>query len=171
MTTLLLTATLVLCKNPIPEFFLSASDGKTYSEKLFVKKPTLVVFLKQGCPCNLKVVEGLNKVSQSLKNSAQVVGFMNADIEMVKRESKEIGAKFLLIADPQSKVFVGCNVSGSLDFTVVATDDAPRYPKLWQGMSKATIDEGLEVIVKHGKKLAKWNSNALAKETLRGCPL
>jgi peroxiredoxin len=162
---------LAFCKNPVPAFSQTASNGKLVSEKLLCEKPTVVFFLKNGCPCNPDAAKNLNKLAKDLGSTAQVVAFINAGQKEAQLEAKTIKAEFLIIPDPQKEVIKGCGATRSLDFTVVATTEPPRFPKLWNGYSKAMVAEGLDIIVKHGKKLNKWDLAKFPKEPIMGCSL
>lgn len=164
-----LVLAVAFCKNPVPAFSATAANGKLVTEKLLCEKPSVVVFLKKGCPCNPDAAKNLNKLVGDLGDSAQVVAFINSDLKGAQEESKTLKAKFLIIPDEKKTVIAGCGATRSLDFTVVATTDAPRFPKLWNGYSSGTMNEALEIVVKHGKTLKKWDVSVFPKEAVAGC--
>lgn len=171
MVALTLALTLGFCKNPVPAFEAIASNGVKYSNKSFVEKPTVVVFLKKGCPSNPSAAPHFNQLAKSLGSSANVVAFVNGSLADAKEEAKRIGATFPLIPDPKRTVITGCGASKSLDFTIVATAKEAKFPKLWEGYSKASVGEALEIIVKHGKKLNTYKLDQFPADNRRGCTL
>lgn len=157
------------CPNTVPEFQLEASNGKVYNAKSFVAKPTILVFLKRGCPANPSQTPHLNKLQEQFGDSLQIVGITNGTVDQAKAESERIKAKFPIIADQEMTLIKGFGAKRSFDLTLVATKTESKWPKLWEGLSEPAMTEVVDIIVKHGHSLPKVDLASFAKEAQRGC--
>jgi peroxiredoxin len=171
MTSLLIIAAAGFCKNPVPSFSAVASNGIKITEKTLTKKPTVLVFITNSCPMTPKGLEHFNALAKGLGKTGQVVGILNANLSEAKKLASANKLVFPLVPDPKKLIIKGCNAEHSLDFTVIASSDTPKFPKLWSGYSQATVQEGLDIIQKHGKKLSKVNLASFPKNVVWGCAL
>lgn len=170
---MLLSGLLLLgfCKNPVPAFKLETSDGKTYTELQLTKMPSILLFLKDGCPHNEVVVQDFARLQKEFKGEIQVVAFMNSNAESVSKWGKKLKANFPIIADAKKVVIKGCGATHSADFTIVASKETPKFPKMWSGYSRKTVTEAVEVIAKHGYKLKANKLTWMSESRVSGCGL
>ena len=166
-----LTLGMALCSQaqPVPEFKLKGSDNLNYTQASWVGKPTLVVFLKKGCPMNPEGAPYLNKLATRLKGSVRVVGFMNATLADTQAEVKKLKLSFPVVADPTKIVIGAVKAKRSFDLTVFADKKSARFTNLWTGTSQKSVGEALAAIQKAGFQVKRPQLSFLGKENLRGC--
>lgn len=157
------------CPNVVPDFRSFSTDGQVRNAKSFIEKPTVLVFLKRGCPCNVKAMPWLNSLSASFGDKWQVIGVVNTDLLEAEKEAQETGARIPLIADSQGVLRQGFQAQNSLDFSIVATKREARWPKLWQGMSQKNMTEALDIIVRHGHASPGFTLEQFPVDSLVGC--
>lgn len=172
ITSLTLMLTVGFCKNPVPAFSLANTANKVmFTEKDLLKKPSILVFMKASCPANATIIPNFIALQKSLGSTVQVVAFLNGDIATVRGVAKQYKVNFPLVADAKSSVISGCGAKNSGDFTIVASETEAKFPKIWNGNSQGQITEGLEIITKHGRKVAKGDVRKFATSPMMGCSL
>lgn len=171
MTTALALALIGFCKNPVPRFSVVASNGIKFTEKTLTKKPTVLVFITNSCPMTPKGLGHFNALAKGLGKTAQVVGVLNANLVEAKKLVSSNKLLFPVVPDPKKLIIKGCKAEHSLDFTVIAASDTPKFPKLWSGYSQPSMKEALKIIENHGKKLNKVDLSSFPKNTIWGCAL
>jgi peroxiredoxin len=139
------------CKNQVPEFKAKATDGKFYSKAGLANNPTIFVFLRGGEVESRRAIPRLNQLASSLKGTARVVGIIDAGISKAMSFSRTCEVGFALIADPKREIAKGFGVERGLQMTYTApkTADA-KFPKLWDGLTRTTVEEMLTGIQHHG---------------------
>ncbi len=171
LTALALVAGALACKNAVPSFQLGATNGKTYTPKSFLAKPTLIVFFRPDCPMVAKALPDLNRLAKELQPEIQFVGFVKAPLTETKAFAKKLDAQFPLIADERGKVIEQFKAERSLDFTLVAGKKEARFPKIWNGCSRETIQEALKAIENHGHTLPAYDLSWFPAKRISGCSL
>jgi peroxiredoxin len=156
------------CK-PLPKFSAKASDGKTYSSTELVKKPTVVFFLKAGCPHNPKSAPLLNKLKAAIGPKVNFVAVTNLTQAEAAKYAKELGTSFPLLADADKKIVKGFGVSNSLDFALLCPDDK-KVAKTWHGYNRKIMGEFLTELANHkGPKKVAFDLNSVPKGLQSGC--
>ncbi len=156
------------CK-PLPKFSAKASDGKTYASAELVKKPTVIFFLKAGCPHNPKSAPLLNKLKAAIGPKVNFVAVTNLSQAEATKYAKELGTTFPLIADAEKKIVKGFGVSNSLDFALLCPDDK-KVAKTWHGYNRKIMGEFLTELANHkGPKKVAFDLNSVPKGLQSGC--
>lgn len=156
------------CK-PLPKFFGKGSDGRTYSSTELVKKPTVVFFLKAGCPHNPKSTPLLNKLKAAIGPKVNFVAVTNLTQAEATKYAKELGATFPLIADADKKIVKGFGASNSLDFALLCPDDK-KVARTWHGYNRKIMGEFLTELANHkGPKKIAFDLNSVPKGLQSGC--
>jgi len=167
---LVLTGSVFACKYEVPAFRLSATDGKTYTEKSLVGKPTFIFFLKKNCPANPKATPGINGLAKELAGKAQVLVVMDGTLAEVRANATKVGLAVPVLADIKGVVIRGFKAERGADFTFVATKTGkPRYPEIWTGVSRAHLEEAVAAMRKHGATLPALKLASISKSTISGC--
>lgn len=154
---------------PLPKFSAKASDGKNYSSTELVKKPTVVFFLKAGCPHNPKSTPLLNKLKAALGPKVNFVAVTNLSQSETSKYAKELGATFPLLADADKKIVNAFGASNSLDFALLSPEDK-KIAKSWHGYNRKIMGEFLAELAKHnGPKKVAFDLNSVPKGLQSGC--
>ena len=155
---------------PIPAFSLKGTDGATYDTKTIASKPTVLVFLANGCPHNKKAVLDWNKIAATLKGKVRVVGVLNTDLGTAKVYAKELKFEFPLLADKDFKGIEAFGAKHSLDHAFVRSSDK-RWAKSWEGYSAATLRELFAEIAAGGVTKVKLDFGSFPAKKQSGCSL
>lgn len=155
----------------VPAFSATATDGKTYTAQTFTQRPTIIVFLMEGCPSNKTGAPLINDLAAQLKGKVEVVGIMNADLTKVKAEVKEHAMQFPVIADPQKTIIKGFGAKRSFDLTGVGSPRQAVFTKIWEGTSRQSATEILNIIRGYGHSVPTVNWSKWPQSMVRGCML
>lgn len=156
------------CK-PIPSFSLKATDGKTYTQKEFAAKPTVVIFLKKGCPHNPKSAPDFNKLPGLFGAKVNVVAITDADLATAKAYAKEIKLTVPIIADAKLSVINAFGAKRSLDMAITCAHDK-MIAQMWEGYSQATLKELVASLPGHGGPKLTVNLSGFPAKKQSGCP-
>ncbi|MBS1706782.1 MAG: redoxin family protein [Armatimonadetes bacterium] len=141
------------CK-AMPKFSLKGSDGKTYTQDSLTKAPTVVLFLKEGCPHNPKAVEAFNKLRSGMNGKVSFYAVTNATAANAKKMAGEFKAAFPILSDTSKAVVKGFGATRTGDFALLCSDDK-RVAKLWNGYSQQSFKELLTALPEHhGPKIS-----------------
>lgn len=155
------------CK-PLPSFSLSASNGKTYTKEMLSAKPTVVVFLKAGCPHNPKATVDFNRFMTSIGKNVNFVAVTNLDAAAASKYAKELKANFPLLADKNGKLVAAFGATKSLDLGVICSKDK-KIVKTWSGYSQQTLKEIVAALPQHGGKALKLSFAGYPAKRQSGC--
>lgn len=155
------------CK-PMPVVNAKGTDGRTYTTTTLTAQPTVLVFIKLGCPHNAKAAVDLNRLATGLKGKASVIGVLDADLAKAKELTKELKLQFPLVADPQHKMIEGFGVSNSLDLALVCPKDK-KVGQTWNGYSQTILKELVAAIPHHGGPAVKLDLSKFPSKRVSGC--
>ena len=161
----------IACKNVVPTFALPGTDGRVYSAKSFLSKPTIVVFLKADCPGSPDLARSFSALQSELRGQANVVGFVKMDAMAATAYAKDIEAYFPLIADPTGKTMAAFGAKRGGEFTFVASSKEARFPKIWDGYSRSLVAAAIDGIRHHGGTVSPVSLLAFPTEKTYGCRL
>ncbi len=158
------------CKNEVPNYRVTSTDGKVRSRAALVGKPTIFLFMKLGCPANPEAIPRFNRLATSLKGKVDVVGIINADLATAKKFAREMKITFPLLPDAKKTLIKGFGAKRSLEMTYSAPKSGlAKYPKVWDGYSRSMLQEVLDGIGHHGFKLPKIAIPYFPIEKRGGC--
>lgn len=149
-------------------FSLKGSDGKTYSNATLFAKPTVLVFMKKGCPHNPKAMADMNRIKRELGPKTNFYAVCDVNQIEAKSYATQLGAKFVILADKDQKLIKGSGAEFSLDMALV-NPKTKRIEKLWNGYNNATISEIYAMIPKVGGEKPKMSASKFPKGTVSGC--
>jgi len=153
----------------VPKFTAVGTDGQTYTPASFTQRPTLIIFLKEGCPSVPFGVDALNNLAAQLKTSVQVIGVVDADPALLKKQAAEWKLKFPLIPDPKKVLIDSFGAKAAFDFSAIGNRRTPTWSKLWPGISPANVDEALAQLRREGHTIPKAAFKPPQGGKLHGC--
>ena len=113
---------------------------------------SVVVFLKKGCPCNVRCMGQLNRLARALKGRVPMEGVVvgASSAADAARYRAGLGAGFALRPDPKGLLAAQAGAACSLDVALVGRDG--RAYRLWEGIGKRTVAElETEIAARTGK--------------------
>lgn len=155
------------CK-PLPTFSLKATNGKTYTQKEFAAKPTVVIFLKKGCPHNPKSAPDFNKLPGLLGNKVNVVAITDTDLTSAKSYAKEIKLTIPLLADSKLRVINSFGAKRSLDMAITCTHDR-KIAQMWDGYNQESLKELVASLPGHGGPSINPDLSSFPTKKQSGC--
>lgn len=87
-----------------PDFSTKDHLGKIVNLKDLIKRPTLLVFIENGCPCCTSGRPYIDRVHNHYKDVANVVGIVFGDQKTAAAWRKETKPQFRIIADPKGTI-------------------------------------------------------------------
>ncbi len=134
------------------------------------KGPAVLVFLAKGCPCNVRCMGELNRLSRLLPKTTPLVGFVVGGSALeVPSYRKGLGCAFPLRFDPQGQTALRAKAVCGLD--LVLLDASGKPVKLWEGIGQTTVaDLGKELVQRFHVK-APPDPSGFSEIVQTGCPL
>jgi len=87
---LALTSLAAVAQSPaLPAFSLKGTDGKVYSNSNLFTKPTVLLFLKKGCPHNPKAMTDMNRLKSEMGSKVNFIAVCNVNDAEAKGYAKE----------------------------------------------------------------------------------
>jgi peroxiredoxin len=84
-----------------PDFRLKDPTGKTYTLKeASAGKPTLIVFIKDGCPCSIEAEPVLQALAKHHGDKIRLVGIIDKGPKEAKEWIKNHESRYLILCDP-----------------------------------------------------------------------
>ncbi|QYK54458.1 MAG: redoxin domain-containing protein [Fimbriimonadaceae bacterium] len=130
-----------------PDFTLIDTEGKPHSLKSLAEgKPLLIFFVEKECPCCLGAKHFVDSLAMMYKDSANVIGIINATGEVAQTWIKTTTPHFLVLQDPEQKVIRAYQAERGVYTTIVAPDGT---------INKAYAGYSLEMLQDASSRLAK----------------
>jgi peroxiredoxin len=166
---LALTSLAAVAQSPaLPAFSLKGTDGKVYSNSNLFTKPTVLLFLKKGCPHNPKAMADMNRLKSEMGSKVNFLAVCNVSDSEGKVYAKELGAKFVILADKDQKLISGAGAEFSLDIALISPK-TKKVAKIWTGYNNQAIAELYEWLPKVGGVKPKTVASKYPKGTVSGC--
>ena len=124
-----------------PPFLVVAPDGKTISTAaLATSRPLLLVFVKDGCPCNEAEQPFLNLLRDTYGDRAEFAAVFDGDAVAARRWATANLTRFTMLPDPSMELVRRYGVENSA--YVVLVSPGGKVAKAWPGFS----DEMLQTL-------------------------
>lgn len=155
------------CK-AMPTFRVTGTDGKIWSQTTITNRPTVVVFLKAGCPHNAKGVADMNRLRSALGDKVGFVGVTDLPLADAKRLARDLGVQFPVLPDPAKTIVNGFAAGHSLDIALTCPEDK-RIANSWEGYSQDILKELVAAIHEHGGPQVRLDYSAFPAGLQSGC--
>ncbi|MBN8690655.1 MAG: redoxin domain-containing protein [Armatimonadetes bacterium] len=137
----------------VPTFKLASTSGKSFTQADLKGKPTLLVFLKAGCPHNPKSMPDFTRLSKQVAGKMNLVLVTNITQSEAKPYAKEIKSSLPLVSDPNRVLIKLAGAKHSLDMGLVSSD-GKKIVATYEGYSKQVLAQVLaDVVASGGPKL------------------
>lgn len=163
-----LAASAVAQSSAVPAFRLTDAAGKVHTAQTLRAKPTLVVFLSEGCPHNPKAAPDLNRLARQLAPQVNVVAMTNLDATKARAYARELKLTVPLIADPSGKTIEAFGASHSLDLALIGTGNRGIVQR-WDGYSQPILTEVLRALAANGGPRLSPDLSTYPKTRQSGC--
>lgn len=110
----------------------------TYNE-LASKKPLVMLFIKDGCPCSIDAQPIYNKLFEKFKNRVAFVGILDVDGEKAKKWIVDNKPSFPVLVDPKLQIVRSFEAKNSVYTILIGVDH--RIEKMWPGYWVAMLQD------------------------------
>lgn len=151
------------------DFNLKDANGKSYTLAQATEgKPTLLVFIKYGCPCSIEAEPILQELAKHHGDKAKIVGIIDKGPKETKEWIKNNESKQLILCDPDLTTMKSYDSPNSVYSTLIAPDG--KIEKQWPGWSKRILEEENTLLHKlSGQPLRKFDTSYAPVEDSSGC--
>ena len=169
VTPAMLAATEKMAKLPAPAFDAEATDGASYRlEDTLGKRPLVLVFIKDGCPCSRAAEPFFNRLHAAYKDEVQFLGVIDVDMTTAKTWATVNRVPFPVLADPEFQIIHAYKAESSAYVALVSKDGT--IETLWPGYSGSMLTEASEALARlSGREVKSINATDGPTVLTTGC--
>lgn len=162
-----------MARQAAPEFKLKDPDGNEFTLKgISDGRPTLVYFIKDGCPCSIESQPMFQKLYAHINSSEEVripfVGIFDKDAAAAKKWMSRFEMPYAMLLNPDCRVMKAYNSPNSVYSTLV--DGKGRIIKQWPGWSRRILTEMNAAMSKElGLEVNSFDTAYAPEEDASGC--
>lgn len=125
-------------RKPAPDFTLSDQDGVQVTRAdLKGGKPSVLFFIKDGCPCSIEAQPIFNDLARAYGGDAQFFGVIDGHAQEATTYLQANTVPFRLITDPTKGLMRAFKMEASASMALV--DGNGQIVQVWPGYSKSTL--------------------------------
>ncbi len=133
--------------DPAPEFEAISHEGQRLSlADLTADGPSVIIFIKDGCPCSTSAEPYFQSVHDVYGERARFVGVIDGDVDIAQRWVDEHETPFPVLTDPDLEIIQAFEATNSAYVAVIDRDG--QIVKIFPGYSA-------EMLVELGMRLAE----------------
>ncbi len=123
-----------------PDFSGVDPLGKKWTfEELAAKRPLVLLFIKDGCPCSIDAQPIYNKLFEKFRGKAAFVGILDVDGEKAKKWIADNKPSFPVLVDPKLQIVRSFEAKNSVYTILIGADH--RIEKMWPGYWVAMLQD------------------------------
>lgn len=125
---------------PAPSFRLPDVNGKLWALHEIAKgRPTVLYFIKYGCPCSIDVEPLLQKMSKQIGSKVAFVGIIETETKATKAWIEDMKSPFPVLMDSSTQTMKIFKARQSVYTALIRPDGA--IDNLWPGYSASMLRE------------------------------
>jgi peroxiredoxin len=165
-----LTATATVVATPVPAFSATAHDGRVYRwPDSAGDRPLVIVFIKEGCPCNVEFEPYFHRLARAYAGSVGFVGVIDADVPAACRYAEANHVPYPVLADPARRTISRCRAANGAYVALIVPPGT--VDSLWPGCSAEMLRElGCRIATVGGVAERPIDVADLPGALVTGCP-
>lgn len=158
-----------LKKTPVPSFMLVDQDSNQFgTPSLKGGKPSVLYFIKDGCPCSIEAQPLFNLIASGFGGDANFFGVIDADPKAAQAYAQANAVVYPIICDPQKGLPKSFKIVSSASFALV--DGRGMIVKVWAGYNRDALRQLnflLGTLTQTGPR--EFDDSAAPKDMTAGC--
>ncbi|MBL8060000.1 MAG: redoxin domain-containing protein [Chthonomonas sp.] len=127
-----------LRRTPVPSFMLVDQDSNQVgTPNLKTGKPSVLFFIKEGCPCSIEAQPLFNNVAKAFGGDAHFFGVIDAEPKVASLYAQANVVTFPIICDPKKGLPTSFKMTASASIALV--DGSGSIVKAWPGYNRDVL--------------------------------
>jgi len=153
---------------PAPAFQLQDMQGKSWDLAGLLGKPTVVLFIKDKCPCSEDAQPIFNAMADKFKGKVNFVGILDKSGADAENWAKVNKPRMTVLMDASLKTMLDFKALNSVYVYLLGEDG--RIEKMWPGYWVTMLQELNEKLhAKLGQETVAFNTQYAPQEKSSGC--
>ncbi len=132
-------------------------------------RPLVLVFLKNGCPCNVDFEPHLQRLQQTYHDCIAFAGVIDADLGTARQYCEANHVRYPLLADPERTIIASLRVENGGYVLLLSAEGV--LETVWPGWSAEMMKElGRKAAAAAGVKERMLDVRGLPNALTTGCP-
>lgn len=123
---------------PAPPFRGEDDAGRVQEGPIAGDRPTLLLFVKDGCPCSAAMQGYFNQIARAYAGEARILGVIDVGPSRARSWGRENRAAFPLLADPGLEIMRAYGATNSAFAALI--DREGRVDMFWPGVSGPMLE-------------------------------
>jgi peroxiredoxin len=150
----------------------SATDGQGMnhdSSTSLMQHPTVLIFIKNGCPCSVSAQPFFEKISKAYGDRVAFLGVIDGTPDTAKAWGEKYRAKIPILADPALKIVRAYGAESSVYVVLIGPDG--KIVRAWPGHSQEMLEELVGLLESStGFQPKKLDFDDAPENLMAGCP-
>jgi hypothetical protein len=172
-----LTDTAALATTTVPVLTATTDRDQSFTWPLpDDRRPLLLVFIKQGCPCSVELEPFFHRLERAYSDVVRVAGVIDAEVPTARRYAEANATPYPILADPQRQLIHRLRAENGayvalLALPGVGAPAGPAIDSLWPGCSAEMFTQmGRRIAVTVGVAERSLVVSDLPSAAVTGCP-
>lgn len=155
---------------PVAAFSAWGHDGKQYDgQSLVGDSPTVIVFIKKGCPCSVQFEPFFHRLERCYKGQVRFFGVIDGSVADARRYAEANGVPYPVLADPD-RTIITCFKAENGGYVLLLKPDGV-VDTLWPGCSVEMMKElGRKISTLAGVEEGPVEVSGMPRVLTTGCP-
>jgi hypothetical protein len=172
-----LTDSAAVATTAVPFFTATTDRDQSFTWPLpHDRRPLLLVFIKEGCPCNVELEPFFHRLERSYADVVRIAGVIDADVRTARHYAEANATPYPILADPQRQIIHRLRAENGAYVALLALPGigvpaGPTIDSLWPGCSgEMFIQMSRRIAATAGVAERPLDVSGLPSAAVTGCP-
>ena len=138
-------------------------------ESLSLDLPVVLVFVKQGCPCNVEFEQFFQRVERLYRGSVRFATVIDGDADAARAYAAQLAVPYPVLPDPERSLIRGFQAENGGYFVLLGSDGV--IDGFWPGCSADSLRDLGRRIARHAAvEERSLDTESMPGPLLTGCP-